>query len=324
MSLKEKFLFTLASNSLKWVEKLLTGPAQIEKNGIAEARVHRIKMLLDAKTKNDIQKFEQGLIEIDDNGEIVSLENAIAVMLDDEKKHVIKQKLNLLSTTEKAYNLLEDNSEEQLSENHTDIDSYWFERWREEAEKANTDNVQNLWAKILNQEMRTPKSVSLRTMSFIKDLSKEEAKLIELIISTSFEDFVVYDIRKGKIKKSEAEWSTMPNEDNSLLIQIGVTYDQIFELNELGIISGVSLGGFSRNILSRSDNKYLCNICVNNEIMTIVNDDANICVELCFYRLTAIGVELKNILKLNDDKAYYDLFLKKIKDLGFELTVSNN
>jgi hypothetical protein len=99
MGLIEIFSAILAENGLNWLMK----PAQIERNSIAEAHDQRRKMLIEAKTQNDIEKFKQGLVGIDNNGDIMPAINLEKIMLDDEKNRIFRKKINLLNTTEKPF-----------------------------------------------------------------------------------------------------------------------------------------------------------------------------------------------------------------------------
>lgn len=54
--------------------------------------------------------------------------------------------------------------------------------WDKYSDDMNRDNLQNLWAKILVQEMQNPHTVSMRTMRFVKTLSKRDAHIFNMIL----------------------------------------------------------------------------------------------------------------------------------------------
>jgi hypothetical protein len=310
MGLFEKLCSTLISNGLNWLLK----PGQIEQNGLAEAHVQRKKMLLQAKTEMDIEKIKQGLIEVNDNGEIQSVENTdiIKLMLDDEKKQIIKKKINLLGTTKKVFALIEENSEdENIQSNNIDID--WFDRWREYAEKANADEVQYLWARILNQEIRNSGSISLRTLDFIRYISRDEALSIEKICSIAFKGSIIYHV-----SNKNAEWI---DGNITLLDQININSMNLMELQYLGIIESVDTMGAIYELRSQSNDIYLYRVKINEHIITIKNNDKTAKIVYSGFPLTKLGRELRNILLPKTDMNYINIIFDRMKELGFEVEI---
>jgi hypothetical protein len=285
MGLFDKFFSILIENGLNWLIK----PAQIDQNGIAEAHVQRRKMLIETKTENDIREYKQGLIDIDDNGDIIPKDNIIKSMLIDEKMRIIHKKSNLINTVKRAYELLEEES--SLSQEYSDnVDANWFNRWREEAENADTEEVQYLWAKIINQEIRNPSSVSLRTLDFIRNLSKDEALLIEKIISCSFMNFIFFDVNERE-EPEKLSFPDLPDEENSFLIQNGIYQNQLQELKELGIIDGVGFGGVAWDLPTTSNDMYIQRLKLNRNIITITKRNRNTILQFSAYTLTKRGIE---------------------------------
>ena len=318
MGLLDKFLETLMENGLKWLIK----PAQIEQNGIAEAHVQRRKMLMEAKTENDIEKYKQGLIDIDDNGYIISKANFAEIMLLDEDIRIINKKSNLINTLNKARILLENKSD--LAEENTEkIELNWFNRWREEAENSSTEEIQYLWAQVLKQEITIPNSVSLRTLDFIRNLSKKEALLIEKIISYSFANLVVFDITQNSKNMSIIDIPNVPDENNSFITQMGISQNQLYELKELGIIGGVGFSGVIWDIPTQSDEIFFYNMILNNNIhIKITKNNKNFNPQFNAYNLTNRGIELKNILEINENMEYFNIIFSKLKTMGYDIVLS--
>ena len=57
----------------------------------------------------------------------------------------------------------------------------WIYRWRDAAGEVSSEDMQVLWGKVLAGEIRHPGAFSLRTLDFLRNLSPDEAKLIELL-----------------------------------------------------------------------------------------------------------------------------------------------
>lgn len=65
----------------------------------------------------------------------------------------------------------------------------WFVRFFEDAGNISDEEIQELWAKVLAGEIKQPGSFSLRTLDVLKNLSKSEAEIIQVLAS--------YAIRMG-------------------------------------------------------------------------------------------------------------------------------
>jgi hypothetical protein len=64
----------------------------------------------------------------------------------------------------------------------------WLTRFIEGASRSNDDAVTSLWSEILNTEIKEPGFFSLRTLSVVSMLTKEEISLFEEASSTVFDD----------------------------------------------------------------------------------------------------------------------------------------
>lgn len=59
----------------------------------------------------------------------------------------------------------------------------WFVRFFEDAGKISDEDMQDLWAKVLAGEIKQPGSFSLRTLDTLKNLSKDEAEILQFVTS---------------------------------------------------------------------------------------------------------------------------------------------
>ena len=58
----------------------------------------------------------------------------------------------------------------------------FFHYWDKYSDDMRRDDLRNLWAKILVQEMQKPHTISIRTMEFVKTLSKRDANIFNIIL----------------------------------------------------------------------------------------------------------------------------------------------
>ena len=68
-----------------------------------------------------------------------------------------------------------------------DTDTNYFNEeflpyWDKYSDDMRRDDLQNLWAKILVQEMQNPHTISIRTMEFVKTLSTRDANIFNMIL----------------------------------------------------------------------------------------------------------------------------------------------
>jgi len=307
MNILDKFWDTIINNGLGGLLK----PWQIKRVSLAEAISQRKKMLIEAQTQMDIIKIKNGAIAIDEKGEKTTSDDLIDALLDDERLQVIKRKTNLLNTLDKTFSLLESNTDkcDESSEKPSDE---WFDRWREYSEKANVEEVQDLWARILNQEIRYGGSISLRTLDFIRSISRDEAKLMEKVFSLSLINKLIY-----YVTDKSSDWG---GDKNSFLPKVGVTGKVLSELQYLKIIDGIDSLGVVLELPSLSADNYLQIIIIGGYKITITNKK-NSKVIIHAYQFTVLGLELMKILRIDKDIEYFNQLFGRLKNVGFEILI---
>lgn len=97
----------------------------------------------------------------------------------------------------------------------------WFVRFFEAVGNVSDDEIQNLWAKILAEEIARPSTFSLKTIDVMRNMCKRDAELFIKICSHSF--------------MSGPQNYFLPN-DEIFLEAVGITYTDIMKLSELGLI----------------------------------------------------------------------------------------
>ena len=103
------------------------------------------------------------------------------------------------------------------------ISDDWLLRWRDSAAGVSSEELQMLWGKVLAGEVKSPGKYSLRTLDFIRILSQDDAKLIEKIAPL---------VTDGIIFRGNP----------AALEQTGVTFGELLELQDIGILKGVDVG----------------------------------------------------------------------------------
>ena len=98
-----------------------------------------------------------------------------------------KRQSNLVSVVSQA---AEDLGEEEVPDQEPDHD--WIARYFEYVKDVSEKDVQELWAKILAGSVRSPGSVSLRTLSMLRDMTSLEANTFKEAMRYRIEDFIFW------------------------------------------------------------------------------------------------------------------------------------
>tara|TARA_R110000751_G_scaffold297229_2_gene406739 strand:+ start:287 stop:1303 length:1017 start_codon:yes stop_codon:yes gene_type:complete len=300
----------------------LVAPWQIRRQGRANADARRDELLVLAQTEIDIADIKAGRKALTDNRKLISLVQADgetpAIELMDgriEPSFSLEDMQQSSSVNIRARHIQEQINvtkavlfaEEELENNYTeasdeDIDPDWFIRWRDNVEKVGSEDLQRLWAKALAGELVSPGTYSLRTLEFIKNISKVEANEISRLAPYSIEGSVF------KVKAIE---------------DAGLTFNYLLEMEELGILSGVKGGGLELQIKSRIPEAYEHALFYDNKILLIVHEDVNKIAKFSSYKVTRLGCEILKLAVFPMIPEYLDQVGSQAKKQGFKVTLAD-
>lgn len=69
----------------------------------------------------------------------------------------------------------------------------WLYRWRDYAGSVSSDELQAIWGRILAGEIKSPGLYSYRLLDFVRNLTKDEAALIEKVVPFVLGDVICRD-----------------------------------------------------------------------------------------------------------------------------------
>ncbi len=152
-------------------------------------------------------------------------------MQDRVVNHELRRQKNIESITHAAAESLSEIDE--VSKESVDED--WVYRFFEESQDISDAQMQSLWAKILAEEVKKPKSFSIRTLRILKDLTKKDAENFTILCS-----FVwgIHDVG------SSTYAPIIHNIDSEIFIKNGLHFGVLQELDALGLIHFSPIGGF--------------------------------------------------------------------------------
>jgi len=287
-----KDLLGLEKPITKLIEELSKGIGTLYKprsiRNEAEAEAYRKETLAIAEAKK---------ISIEGEAKIQLLERA--------KKRLVYQELtkqeNIEEIAEKAIKYLN----EEVSDKP--LDSDWRTRFFQKAENISNEEMQEIWAKILANEVSKPNTISFRTLEVVSNLSKKEAELFQIACSLA--------------SSKEMIWK---NKGQNAFKEYGLDYGKLMILKDAGLIHpNDHLTTTSQGIKqSKSIAPYLFTHVIGNDLYLMQNLKNPTSKVATFNQIafTKAGKELCSLIesKLNED--YIKKIISEREALGYHLT----
>lgn len=278
-------------------------PWQMRREGRVSIELKREELLTIAQAEQDAARIGRGEISLvaSRSAPILLANEAVIEAAPDERtfQERLPQVVNdivIADTLRREANLARAllQAEETLESDpqtppEADIDDDWLYKWRDSASQVSSEELQNLWGRILAGEVKAPGTYSLRTLEFLRNISKEEAEAI-----TKLSQFVV-----GEVIYREAK---------EFLDGAGVTFGFLLQMQQLGVLAGVEALGMSITWSSLDKSKFALALTSNSMVLVISADDPKLTISLPVYQLTTIG---KQVLRLGKFEPSVD-YLKKV------------
>ena len=229
-----------------------------------------------------------------------------------EALRIVRQTLNLRQIAVYAEEEAETVQPEGVSDSPIDTD--WLTRWRGGAADVSSEELQRLWARLLAGETRQPGSYTLRTIEFLKVLSKQDAVFIASIGSLCIE---------GNLVRGVGNWA----QGTGALERYGLTLGHIIALQHLGVISGAETVftikiNKDKNplVTDRLDVGLRC----QKKALRVKNEDANASFSISVYPLTQIGIQVLSLGKFDPNIEYLEEIGHAINGLsGYKVTIGD-
>ena len=268
-----------------------TRPYLIRK--VADARAHEIRVISDAlkdvaEAKNLPVIYKDGEVEIwqrpDDRTLVLepkTLDERASLRIDYQER---KRQANIEHVTSAA--AAELTADESVVDEWPDED--WIARFFSTAQEVSSEQMQELWGRILAGEIRRPGTFSLRTLDFVRNLRKSEADLISKLSalaltcrSTAFVD--VHDRTWLQENRSIAAGNQIP------LVELDVLYPADLSLRTF-IQSNVQEEAFFHG----------------ERLLLVKRGEISSEVQIPGWKFTTIGQELLPLMAPVSDDAYLE------------------
>ena len=148
---------------------------------LIQARAEADSMRIIAQAQDDAMQILSGG---DESVPVVAIVDQTAQRLEFQER---KRQSNLVSVVSHA---AEDLGEEEVADQEPDHD--WIARYFEYVKDVSEKDVQELWAKVLAGTVRSPGSISLRTLSMLRDMTSLEAKTFKEAMRYRIDDFIFW------------------------------------------------------------------------------------------------------------------------------------
>jgi len=202
----------LEIKDLTGLSKALTKLVEVASKGIgtlykprairkeADAEAYKLEVIANAEAKKILIEGEAKL-------ELLSrVQNRVV-------QQEINRQVNLEEIIEKSIPHLDDNvSDEEVNDD-------WRMRFFQKAQDISSDEMQEIWAKILACEVSKPGNISLRTLEVVSNVSKNEAEIFQIACSLTSSNDTIF-----KFKNENA------------FDRFGLTYGHIILLRDAGLI----------------------------------------------------------------------------------------
>lgn len=199
----------------------------------------------------------------------------------------LQKQNNIECVVANAYNILE--SENSCSDEP--VEQGWVNSFFDFVSNVSDEDLQNLWGKILAGEIMTPGSFSLRTLSAIRNISINEAKLFQKVLPLI--------CRMGE--------HLFITTNNDILNKYDIFYQDILLLEECGFVKLSSDTGIS------VPNDKKCFFYTKERVANIEREHSNTkSLQYKVHPLTVVGAELFFVL---NQEVNNDYFIDLIKDV---------
>ncbi len=222
----------------------------------------------------------------------------------------LRKEVNIQKSVAQAEAILQQD-ETKVPEKTVDID--WFIRWRDYASLMSSEDVQNLWGNLLAGEIKSPGTYAYRTLDFLRNLSQDEAKLVERLGSLIVDREMLFFGRGMTLKTKRVS------------IELPISQMDLDILEELGVLVSASGMGYSSNALPslQHDGKYAHLFACGKRGLVALTSEPQKKYTVAFYGLSKLGKNVMTLVNSVPDETYLLAVGKMLQDDGFEVLIAD-
>lgn len=236
-------------------------------------------------------------------------------------QRIIRERVNLDIIAEKASEEIKKNSipNQDSSSIEEEISEDWLNSFEKEASQKSSEDMQNLFSRILAGEISNPSTFSIRSIKTISQLDNEVAQLFHIFCS-----LCIHLKYNGKVVDARVV-SLNGNASTNSLRKYGLDFTSLNVLEEYGLIISDynSQMNYGSCIVNGKELAQLPFIYNSNKYVVINHDEKSKIdkIQLPGVMLTKVGKELFQIIDVEENKEYTEDFMNYFK--GKQLTMQN-
>lgn len=240
------------------------------------------------------QGYKNIIDEISKRDDINPIDRAVIISHFNKIK---KEHKNRAQIIDKAVKLLEKGDEPEK------IKDDWLIEFFDLCKNVSDEELQFVWARVLQKECTKDRKSSLRLLRTISDITKNEINMITKIA------------KNINYATTNSEYWGIVCSEIQFLKNIGISFDEIMELEELGVIK--------RETLSFKDESKFSYCNVNYVVKYKKKSHFNLTKFVNFFRLTQVGMEILNLAEIDFENHNIIEALKKALEKDFEIVKDN-
>lgn len=234
----------------------------------ADAEAYKIEVIAGAKAK-------ASLIKADADNEIA----------DRARQRLYVQEMSRQRNLESIIEKSEEYLTEETSEKEVDED--WRTRFFNKAQDVSSEEMQEIWAKILASEVNKPGKFSVRTLDILSNLSKHEAEIFTKLAKVSL-------LHDSKVDRFAIRFRN----ENGLQPYYQLEYADVLNLADIGLINS-KMDLFCK-LYSDNNNESVKAHLDYGEYIYCINGKKSIhTISLPAYKFTVAGAELAGLIDKN-------------------------
>lgn len=318
--LVEKMWETLAEKGVGYLLK----PWQTIREGNAQVEVRRREMLALAQAEADAADIKAGRKRLQKDGTLLAIANGddsnVLVLCSTDGRteptlNIDKLVLDAAATNVADHVRREVNvaravimTEEILIQDSKDppeatIEDDWLSTWREHVGRISSEELQRLWASVLAGEIKAPGTYSLRTLEFLRTLSKAEAEKIARLASFVIDGAIIVRNVNAVFEANQIRFSTW------------------LEMQELGILTGVEALGLTMTYPSADPNRFVKGLVSHGKVLVIEREGQHE-LKINVYMLTTLGKEIMSLGKFSANVDYLVTVGRQFVSEGFKVQLA--
>lgn len=240
------------------------------------------------------QGYKNIIDEISKRNDINPIDRAVIIS---QFNKIKKEHKNRAQIIYKAVKLLE------KGDNPEKIKDDWLIEFFDLCKNVSDEELQFVWGRVLQKECTEDGKSSLRLLRTISDITKNEINMITKIA------------KNINYATANSEYWGIVCSEMQFLETIGISFDEIMELEELGVIK--------RETLSFKDGSKFSYCNVNYVIKYKKKSYLNLTKLVNFFRLTQVGMQILNLAEIDFENHNILEILKKALEKDFDIVKDN-